>query len=87
MNIRDFFFHLAAKEGHLSVCELIIKSITDTNPSDKHGQTPLHFIAFKGHLDIYKFLNTNYKNPKNKRDATHYTLLLKIIIFLHASSV
>ena len=47
--------------SYLSMKTLLMFNMnTDTNPSDEHGQTPLHFAALKGHLDIYKLLLLNY---------------------------
>ena len=38
--------HLAAKNGHLEICELILDGLGKTkNPVDKKGRTPLHHAA------------------------------------------
>ncbi|MCP3849138.1 MAG: hypothetical protein GY694_02695 [Gammaproteobacteria bacterium] len=53
--------HVMLSISYLSMKTLLMFNMnTDTNPSDEHGQTPLHFAAFKGHLDIYKLLLLNY---------------------------
>ena len=54
-------FHMAAKRGSLSVCQLIIDSIKNKHPKCGrigllHGQTPLHFAAEKGHLSICQLI-------------------------------
>ena len=54
-------FHMAAKFGSLSVCQLIIDSIEDKHPkcgriSWLHGQTPLHFAAECGQLSICQLI-------------------------------
>ena len=38
--------HLAAKNGHLEICKLILDGLGKTkNPVDKKGRTPLHHAA------------------------------------------
>ena len=44
--------HVAAQNGHLEVCQLIITNVEDKNPTNNHGLTPLHAAAEKGHLEI-----------------------------------
>ena len=75
--------HLAAKFGHLALCELIIPEVTNKNPESKNeahdGFTPLHFAAQMGHVSIceliikkhLKVLNyKNHPNPTNDRGWT-----------------
>ena len=59
--------HIAARKGHLSVCELIIKHIKDKNPKDASGMTPLHYAAKNGHFQICQLLleSIKKKNPKS----------------------
>ena len=50
-------FHMAAKHGSLSVCQLMINSLDDIHlKCGKHGQTPLHFAAESGHLTICQLI-------------------------------
>ena len=53
-------FHLAANNGHFSVCELIINNTLLKNPKDQHGWTPLHFAAQNGHLRVCKLIWSNF---------------------------
>ena len=69
--------HLAAAEGHLEICQQMLKVIKDkhpngrfigdVNPKDKVGSTPLHYAASKGQLNICKLFMQilTDKNPKN----------------------
>ena len=34
--------HLAAKRGHLEDCKIITAKITNKNPVDNYGETPIH---------------------------------------------
>ena len=73
--------HLAAKNGNLSVCKLIIDNIVDKNPpawghkvqmalSDQ--LTPLHLAANNGHFSVCELIinNTLLKNPKDQHGWT-----------------
>ena len=69
-DIFDFDFHnntpihMAAKNGHLSICELLIKWIENSHPekikyanaANSQGSTPLHWAAKFGHLAVCQFL-------------------------------
>ena len=60
-------FHSAARSGHLDVCKLISDNLTDKNPADPNGETPLHHAAKFGHLDVCRYIigNAKDKNPQN----------------------
>ena len=52
-------FHVAAKHGSLSVCQLMIDSIEDIHPNSGKSsccQTPLHFAAEHGHFKICQLI-------------------------------
>ena len=51
--------HIAADNGQLEICKLILSVIEDKNPSNKkEGATPLHLAAAQGHLEVCRlFLN------------------------------
>ena len=59
--------HHAASNGHLDIVKFLSSNLTDKNPSDDNGATPLHYAAFGGHLDIVKYLTSllEDKNPKS----------------------
>ena len=56
--------HLAASNGHFSVCELIIDNISEKNPEDQFGWTPLHSAAQNGHLRVCKLILSNILKSK-----------------------
>ena len=56
--------HLAASNGHFSVCELMIDNISRKNPKDRHGWTPLHSAAQNGHLRVCKLILSNILESK-----------------------
>ena len=51
--------HLAAKNGHLEIFQLLHENLTDKNPIMDKGITPLHMAAKSGHLDVCKFICEN----------------------------
>ena len=57
--------HLAASDGHLEVCKLIMEKLTDKNPGTAHEQTPFHWAARSGQLAVCKHMIENFsdKNP------------------------
>ena len=54
--------HMAAKNGHLSICKLIIENVRDKNPRDIHGRTPLHLAALSGNCDICALILANVED-------------------------
>ena len=54
--------HLAAENGHLEVCKLIIDKVNDKNPENEDGQTPLHEAAKGGHLEVCRLLMKSVTN-------------------------
>ena len=74
--------HLAAKNGHLSVCKLIIENVFDKNPTGpEYGYskrinhwTPLHLAAHNGHFTVCELIINNILD-KNPRDQNGWTPL------------
>ena len=67
--------HLAAKNGHIEVCRLIISHLEDKNPKSSQDITPLHFAAKAENpngLNIYRLImnEVDEKNPKDKLGNT-----------------
>jgi ankyrin repeat protein len=64
--------HAAAQEGHLDICELIVKYASDKNPIKNDRITPLHIASYKGHLEICKLLihDAADKSPQDGQGMT-----------------
>ena len=64
--------HEAAIFGHLGICQFILNSLDDKNPSNNNGITPLHLAAWHGHEDVFQaiFNGIEEKNPGNIRGRT-----------------
>ncbi|KAF0690604.1 Aste57867_18006 [Aphanomyces stellatus] len=68
-------FHIAVKKGHVDVLKALMKlprAEEFVNVGDKHGNTPLHFVASKDNAELQKELGT---------------LLLSLGANLHATNV
>lgn len=48
--------HIAAREGHLSIVQYLIKCRAEINAADHDGATPLFWATQNGHVEIVKFL-------------------------------
>ena len=55
--------HLAAKYGHLEVCQIIIKKVKKKDRMDTSGKTPFFHATENGHLNVCKLLKS-YANVK-----------------------
>ena len=56
----------------MKVCQLIIEIVDEKNPSDNHGQTPLHHAARYGFFNICQLIieNVDEKNPSDNDGDT-----------------
>ncbi|KAN0138107.1 Ankyrin repeat-containing domain protein [Lactarius tabidus] len=48
--------HLAAAEGHLDMCQVLLERNADVRVHDNSGDTPLHLAASSHHLEIARIL-------------------------------
>ena len=48
--------HMAAREGHLPVCRLILETAEDKNPMDNFKMTPYQFALQNGHHDVARVI-------------------------------
>ena len=64
--------HLAAKNGHRSVCELIMDMIEMYPGNHEFNHTPLHFAAEMGHYDLCNFFIDQIKGNKNPKEAEYH---------------
>ncbi len=88
--------HYAAANGHLDLCEILIKEDADINASNDLDYTPLHLAAWQGHAEIILMLfNTNHliieATDHNGATALHLAAeaghvdAVKVLIALHAN--
>ena len=56
----------------MEICKLIIENIGENNPTDNHGNTPLHYAANNSNLEMCKLIFQNIvdKNPRNNFGIT-----------------
>jgi ankyrin repeat protein len=47
---------IAAYNGHLAICRLLLDKGAQLEAENSHGNTPLHFAAAKGHVEIVRLL-------------------------------
>ena len=71
--------HIAAREGHLTVCKILLEVAKNKSPKDNNGRVPLHMAAREGHLPVCQLLldAAEDKNPKDDKDVTPYSLALE----------
>ena len=50
--------HLAAKNGHLEICRLILANVNDKNPVNHDGETPSQLAAYHGHLPVMELIKS-----------------------------
>ena len=64
--------HMAAINGNLAMCRLILDVVHDKNPGNDTGLTPLHLAAANGHYEICALLieNISDKNPSDINGKT-----------------
>ena len=59
---------MAAQEGHLNVCRILMKSYFNKNPQSNSGRTPLHIAAERGHSEVCDVLLKNSDTDRNVKD-------------------
>ena len=62
--------HLAAKKGHLSICELILENVEEKDPKsydDGYAKTPFDFAKSNGHSKICRLIKNFKGTSKSKR--------------------
>jgi ankyrin repeat protein len=64
--------HLASKNGHVEVAEMLLDRGVDANARDNDSTIPLHFASQGGHLKIVRMLLDHCAdvNVRDKNDKT-----------------
>ena len=70
-------FHIAAREGHFTVCKILSEIASEKCTKDKNGRLPLHIAAREGHLLICQLLLDFANIPKDNFQKTPYDLALE----------
>lgn len=66
---------IAAKNGNLDICQILIKMKADVNAKDKNGITPLLYAAEGGNLEICKLLLLNGANINDSDKKSEHVLI------------
>ncbi|XP_063715203.1 ankyrin-3-like isoform X5 [Symsagittifera roscoffensis] len=67
--------HLAAKEGHLHIAQLLMDAGIDIHAMTKKGNTALHIAALSGHLPLVKLLVSRGANVNSVTPERGFTPL------------
>ena len=67
--------HLAAINGHFSICKLIIENVVEKNPLNKYMFTPLHAAAANGNYSIFQMIIESIQGNRNPKDILGITPL------------
>ena len=72
-------FHLAAKNGHVEICRVIMNFVDDATPINNDMKTPFHYAAENGHLPMCQLLVqcTKYNSTQDKKGFTPLQLAIK----------
>ena len=78
-----FLLPTAASHGYLEICQLIIGQTHNKNPKDENETTPLHYAAYHGHSEVYRFIlqsieqqyDRHGNNTRNPQDSWGFTPL------------
>ena len=63
--------YIAARNGHLKICKIILEGVDDKNPVTNDGLTPLDLAATNKHLEVFKFIleKMSVKIPKTNNEV------------------
>ena len=54
--------HVAARFGHLEICQLLLTNLKKKNPKSNNNLTPLYFATSNNHQDICQLLTEETKD-------------------------
>ncbi|XP_033099579.1 death-associated protein kinase dapk-1-like [Anneissia japonica] len=75
--------HLAAANGYIEICEILVKGGADLKGKDKEGRNPLHEASKENQLDVCKFIVNRSKSTLNEKDNGGLTPLGLAILLGH----
>ena len=64
--------HVAAIDGNIELCRLLVNNIHDVNPKDGNGHIPLYYAATNGHLEVFRIIMERAKD-KNPSETSGWT--------------
>jgi ankyrin repeat protein len=53
---------VAARFGHLEICQILLTNLKKKNPKSNNNLTPLYFATSNNHQDIYQLLTEDTKD-------------------------
>ena len=83
-NMGNMPLEIAAMNGHLDVCKMIIYRVKGKNPVNDNAfkGAPLHFAALNGNLDVCRLISA-YIDKKNSTNSSGETPLHRAAHFGH----
>ena len=70
---------MAAKNGHLEICRLILANVNDKNPVNHDGETPSQLAAYHGHLPVMELI----KSALSKRGLIKKAQIVSTMMATH----
>ena len=67
--------HLAAELGELEMVQLLLRKKADRDPKDIHGQTPLYYAVYEGHVTVALALLAGGANVHVKGGASRASVV------------
>ena len=67
--------HIAARNGHLRICRIILEEVDDKNPVANDGLTPLYLAATNKHLEIFNIIYENVSTINSKKNEEYCHLI------------
>ena len=77
---------IAASNGNVEICHLLIQNGADIQTEDNAGYIPLHWAAFNGHSKVVKLLIDNNSDP-NARSNFGWTPLMQAATRGHLAAI
>ena len=78
---------MAAEQGHLKVCEMLLANGSDVEETIPTGNTALHLAAQGGHTEVLDLLLAKGSDLEETERRTGMTALhFAVIIFLHGQN-